>query len=168
MQMLRSMLQIVLLPIVAGVLLNHFFNHFFAGTIEKLTAHLAQFASLSIVLIVAIVVAVNHEQLALISAGLILAVILHNLVGLFSGYQIIRWLGYDSVVARTVAIEVAMQNSGLSVAMAMNYFSAAAALPGALFSIWHNLSGAIFASFWHRKHARQRNQKKTKKRLKTL
>lgn len=152
-KMLLSMLQIVLAPIVLGVLLNHFF----AKSLEPLTDWFALFASFSIVLIVAIVVALNVDQLYLLSGALILAVVLHNLIGLLSGYQISRWLGYDSVIARTVAIEVAMQNSGLSVAMALNYFSAAAALPAALFSIWHNLSGAIFASFWQRKKPIKQN-----------
>jgi BASS family bile acid:Na+ symporter len=44
-----------------------------------------------------------------------------------------------------------MQNSGLAVALAVKYFSAAAALPGALFSIWHNLSGSFLAGYWHRR-----------------
>ncbi|MBT5965966.1 MAG: bile acid:sodium symporter, partial [Gammaproteobacteria bacterium] len=57
---------------------------------------------------------------------------------------------YDSATCRTVSIEVGMQNSGLSVALAMQYFSAAAALPGAIFSIWHNISGSTLAIYWRR------------------
>ncbi len=146
-EMLVSLIKIVLLPIVAGLVLNHFLSQ----SIEQLQNLLAQFASFSIVLIIAIVVALNNEQLHLVSVALIASVILHNLTGLIAGYQLTRWLGYDSVTARTVAIEVSMQNSGLSVAMAMTYFSALSALPAALFSIWHNLAGAMFASFWRNK-----------------
>lgn len=146
-EMLVSLIKIVLLPIVAGLVLNHFLSQ----SIEQLQNLLAQFASFSIVLIIAIVVALNNEQLHLVSAALVAAVMLHNLTGLIAGYQLTRWLGYDSVTARTVAIEVSMQNSGLSVAMAMTYFSALSALPAALFSIWHNLAGAMFASFWRNK-----------------
>ena len=76
---------------------------------------------------------------------------LHNLSGLAGGYWIPRWLGYDEKTCRTLAIEVGMQNSGLGVALAVQYFSAAAALPGALFSIWHNLSGATLAAHWTRR-----------------
>ncbi len=61
-----------------------------------------------------------------------------------------RLAGLDIRTARTVAIEVGMQNSGLGVALAVKYFSAVAALPGALFSIWHNLSGSLLAGFWSR------------------
>lgn len=56
--------------------------------------------------------------------------------------------GYDHKICRTLAIETGMQNSGLSVALALNYFSALAALPGAIFSVWHNVSGAILAGYW--------------------
>lgn len=63
------------------------------------------------------------------------AVILHNLLGLMMGYLIQKVLRYDAITCRTVSIEVGMQNSGLSVALAIKYFSTAAALPGALFSI---------------------------------
>ena len=62
-----------------------------------------------------------------------------------------RLLGADERTCRTLAIEVGMQNSGLGVALAVKYFSAAAALPGALFSIWHNLSGSMLAAFWSRR-----------------
>lgn len=79
-----------------------------------------------------------------------LAVILHNLIGLVSGYSVSRLVGFDERVSRTIAIEVGMQNSGLAVALANQFFSTAAALPGALFSIWHNVSGSILAGFWKR------------------
>ena len=101
----------------------------------------------AILLIIAIVVALNSDNLNTVAWQVVSAVILHNLIGLGCGYGLSRKLGYDSVIARTVAIEVGMQNSGLSVALALKYFSAASALPGAIFSIWHNLSGALFASF---------------------
>jgi BASS family bile acid:Na+ symporter len=79
---------------------------------------------------------------------LLLAVALHNLTGMGLGYVLPRLLGHDALTCRTLAIEVGMQNSGLSVALAVKYFGAAAALPGALFSIWHNLSGSLLAGLW--------------------
>lgn len=82
---------------------------------------------------------------------IISAVMLHNAIGLFCGYSITAFLGYDAKICRTVAIEAGMQNSGLAVALALKYFSPLSALPGAVFSIWHNISGALLASYWHRK-----------------
>jgi BASS family bile acid:Na+ symporter len=73
---------------------------------------------------------------------------LHNSAGLFLGYFTSRFLGFGPTESRTLAIEVGMQNSGLAVALAIKYFTATAALPGAIFSIWHNLSGSILAGFW--------------------
>jgi len=75
-------------------------------------------------------------------------VILHNLSGLLAGYWLPKWLGYDEKTNRTLSIEVGMQNSGLSVALAVKYFSTLAAIPGAIFSIWHNLSGSLLAGIW--------------------
>jgi len=106
---------------------------------------------LSIVLIIMIIVALNHDSLANIASGVATVVVLHNLIGLLGGYWLPRWLGRDERECRTLAIEVGMQNSGLAVALAVKYFSVTAALPGALFSIWHNLSGSLLAGLWRRK-----------------
>ena len=74
--------------------------------------------------------------------------VLHNSFGLGGGYSLARLLGCSQQQSRTIAIEVGMQNSGLGVALALDFFSATAALPGALFSIWHNVSGSILAAYW--------------------
>ena len=65
-----------------------------------------------------------------------------------SGYYVAKLFGYDKTVCKTVAIEVGMQNSGLAVVLAMKYFSALSALPGAIFSIWHNIAGSVLAGIW--------------------
>jgi BASS family bile acid:Na+ symporter len=87
------------------------------------------------------------------SAGILVmsVVAMHNLIGLASGYGFSRMLGLSEIQSRTIAFEVGMQNSGLSVALAIKHFSAVAALPGALFSIWHNISGSFLASYWNGK-----------------
>ncbi|MCP3864088.1 MULTISPECIES: bile acid:sodium symporter family protein [Marisediminitalea] len=145
--MLTMLVKVIVLPVLAGML----FNHFFSAHLKRLTPWFSRFSILAILLIVAIVVALNNHNLSVLVWPVVCAVMLHNLIGMACGYLAARKLGYDSVIARTVAIEVGMQNSGLSVALALKYFSATSALPGALFSIWHNLSGAMFASYWARK-----------------
>ena len=145
--MLSTILRIILFPVMLGVLLNHFF-HQPLSAVRNLFPLVSVF---SIVVIIAIIVALNHVQLAEIAAGLAAMVMLHNAAGLLGGYWISRWLGRDERECRAVAIEVGMQNSGLAAALAVKYFSAGAALPGALFSIWHNLSGSLLAGFWRRR-----------------
>jgi BASS family bile acid:Na+ symporter len=93
-------------------------------------------------------VSLNAQQVQQIGAAVLIAVMLHNSAGLFMGYFTSRLLGFSPTECRTLAIEVGMQNSGLAVALAIKYFTATAALPGAIFSIWHNLSGSILAGFW--------------------
>lgn len=145
--MLISIVKIVLIPVLLGVILNRFF-----GTL--ITKNEPYFASLSMLLIltiIAIVVALNHDHMNEVGLLIVSAVMLHNAIGLISGYTITSLLGYEPKVCRTVAIEVGMQNSGLAVALALKYFSPMSALPGAVFSIWHNISGALLASCWNQK-----------------
>lgn len=144
--MLMSILRIIILPVSLGVLLNHFFHRRLAVARHVFPA----VSVLAIVVIISIIVALNQAQLARLAPAIMLAVLLHNAIGLLGGYWLPRWLGRDRRECRTLAIEVGMQNSGLAVALAVKYFSAAAALPGALFSIWHNLSGSFLAAHWSR------------------
>ena len=146
-EMLVSIAEIILAPVILGVLLNRFFG----ARLGLLKALFPAVSMGAIVLIIAIIVALNRASLASVGALVMMAVMLHNGIGLAAGYWIARLLRQDERCARTLAIEVGMQNSGLAVALAVKYFSAAAALPGALFSIWHNLSGAALASWWARR-----------------
>jgi len=147
-QMLYSLLEIVLLPLLAGIILNTCLNSW----IRRIRPLLPLAATLAIAVIIAIIIALNHDSLTRAGPTVIAAVMLHNLCGLLAGYGFPALLGYDRTLCRTVAIEVGMQNSGLSVALAIKYFSPAAALPGALFSLWHNLSGTLLAAHWRRTH----------------
>ncbi len=146
-KMLVSIFKIVLLPVGTGVLLNTFWGRHF----EKMRPLFPLVSVVSIVFIIAIVVALNRQNLSVIGWSAALAVMLHNLAGLAGGYWVARLIGWNERICRTIAIEVGMQNSGLGVALAIQYFSSAAALPGAIFSIWHNLSGSILAAFWRRR-----------------
>ena len=147
--MLFSILKIVFLPVVAGVVLNYFFHSF----IEKRKDFLALLSIFAIVFIIAIVVGLNASRISTVALSLFLGVALHNLLGLVGGYYAAKLLGYDKKICKTVAIEVGMQNSGLAVALAMKYFTPLAALPGAIFSIWHNISGSLVASFWGKENS---------------
>jgi len=143
---LITVFKIIFLPVMLGVLVNHFFHRALSPVLKVFPL----LSVLSIVLIIMIIVALNHDSLANVASGLAAVVVLHNSVGLLGGYWLPRWLGRDERECRTLAIEVGMQNSGLAVALAVKYFSVTAALPGALFSIWHNLSGSLLAGIWRR------------------
>jgi len=149
--MLWSIVKIVLAPVALGVLINSLLGQHLAA-VKRLFPALSVAA---IVFIIAIIVGLNQASLADLVWPVAVAVIAHNLAGLVAGYWAGIWLlGRDERTARTLAIEVGMQNSGLAVALAVKHFSAAAALPGALFSIWHNLSGSLLAGRWSRRAPR--------------
>ncbi len=144
--MILTMLKVIVVPVSLGMLINYFLG-------RKLEAALKIFPSISILsicLIIAIIIALNQLRLQSIAFIVIAAVVLHNTIGLLAGYIFSKLLGYSNKIARTMAIEVGMQNSGLAVALASQYFQPIAALPGAVFSIWHNLSGSILATIWSR------------------
>ena len=145
--MMRSILLIVFIPVLSGAAINSFLGRF----LIRVQAVFPVFSSLAIALIIAIIVALNQQNFTHLTWAVLLAIVLHNLFGMLVGYFIPRLLKYDVAICRTVSIEVGMQNSGLSVALAMKYFSVAAALPGAMFSIWHNVSGSTIASYWRQK-----------------
>lgn len=150
--MLLSILYMVIVPVGAGVLLNHV-----AGRWLKPVSVIFPLVSvIAIVFIIAIIVSLNADNFQQIGITVLIAVVLHNSTGLFLGYFTSRLLGYGPAECRTLAIEVGMQNSGLAVALAIKYFTASAALPGAIFSIWHNLSGSVLAGFW----SNQKNESK--------
>ncbi len=145
-EMLLSILKIIIVPVTLGVVINTYFG----ARLEAVKRVFPLISVLAIVIIIGIIVALNEAQLRSL-AGPVVTVVLHNLIGLAGGYWLAKALGCDSIISRTLAIEVGMQNSGLAVVLAVKYFSPVAALPGAIFSIWHNLSGALLASIWARR-----------------
>ena len=145
--MVISLVQIVFLPVTAGFMVRAGLPRLSA----KLQPLLPSLSIVGILAVIAIVVALNAGQLGGLSALLIVAVVLHNLLGIVAGFLLSRLFGFDLRQSQTIAIEVGMQNSGLAAALSLQFFSATAALPAALFSIWHNVSGALLAGYWGRR-----------------
>ena len=147
--MLLSILWVVILPIVVGLTVKWIWPKF----TEKATDYLPAISSIAISLIVAIVIGANASKL--MAGGLIIVVVvmLHNLSGLGLGYLIGRVLGLSEPKKRAISIEVGMQNSGLASSLATIHFAAypLATIPGAIFSVWHNISGAMVAYFYRKK-----------------
>ncbi|WP_019608392.1 bile acid:sodium symporter family protein [Nocardiopsis sp. CNS-639] len=142
-----SILQVVLVPVLAGLLLRMAARRF----VERVLPVLPLVSVLGIVVVVAAVVGANAD--AVLSSGLLvaLAVVLHNSLGLTLGYLVGVVTKLPETARRAVSVEVGMQNSGLAAALATAHFAPLAALPGALFSVWHNISGALVATYWARR-----------------
>jgi len=141
-----STVQIILLPVGLGVLLRILIK----DKIKYVLPVLPSVSAAAIIFIVAVIVAANSASIA--SVGLLVAVIaiIHNTFGFLIGYRVARFFGMNVNRARAVSIEIGMQNSGLAVALANTYFGALAALPGAIFSVWMNISGSALAWWWRR------------------
>lgn len=146
--MVLSVVKVILVPVLLGILIRSILGK----QIQKISELLPLISVVSIVMIISGIVAVNADKI--ISCGMLVlgVVILHNLCGMGIGLAAAKLLKvpYDKVTA--IAIEVGMQNSGLAISLATANFAAnpLAILPGAIFSVWHNISGSVFAGIRRR------------------
>ena len=145
--MMKSIAQVVILPIVLGIILNHFFEK----PIQKIISLLPLVSVIAIILIVGGVVSANATRI--MDTGLIIMAVvsIHNLLGYVSGFALAKMLRMPLDKVKAIAIEVGMQNSGLATSLAMLHFGVAAAIPGAIFSVWHNISGSLAANYFSSK-----------------
>lgn len=145
--MFLSVVKVVLVPIILGILAQLFFK----PVVEKSTAILPTISVIAIVMIVAAVVGGSRDKI--IESGLLIfaIVILHNGLGYALGYFLAKLFGMSYEDKKAVAIEVGMQNSGLGASLAAAHFDPVAAVPSAIFSFWHNISGPIIATYWSKK-----------------
>ncbi|MDO4491110.1 MAG: bile acid:sodium symporter family protein [Lachnospiraceae bacterium] len=141
--MVISVVKVVLIPVLLGI----FINWIWGKQIRKVSEVLPLISVVSIVMIISGIVAVNSAKI--LSCGLLVlgVVILHNLFGILVGLGTAKLFHIDHDKATAVALEVGMQNSGLSISLATANFAMnpLATLPGAIFSVWHNISGSVFA-----------------------
>ena len=151
--MFIGILWVVILPICLGFVAKRFCPK----ATDRVIRFMPMVSSVAIVVIIALVLAANVDRLATGGLSVFLVVILHNLCGLALGYLIAFALRLAEPKRRALCIEVGMQNSGLAASLAAAHFAAypMAAVPGAIFSVWHNISGAFVA----RCFARIRNVK---------
>jgi len=146
-KIMASIFYIVVLPVGLGIL----FNQYLRIIILPIQKFGADISILIICFIVAIIVALNRDNLLSVSPILVGLVLAHNVSGLIIGYFSTLVFTRDKTSSKTIAVEVGMQNSGLAVALAVKFFGASSTLPGALFSITHNVTGSLLASYWAKK-----------------
>lgn len=150
MGLLLSIVRIVLVPVALGVFVNVVAH----GLVRRVEPILPLVSMAAILLIIAAVVAGTAGAIATVGPIVFLAVVLHNGIGYAGGYWGGRLLGFDESICRTLAFEVGMQNSGLAATLGKVYFTPLAALPGAIFSVWHNISGSLLAGYWNGRQPR--------------
>ena len=153
--MFLSIVKIVIAPIVAGVVINEVFATF-AARIRRI---MPAFSTIVVAVIVAGVVAAGAGRIREAATTIAIAVVLHNGLGIALGWCAGWICRMPAARRRTLAIEVGMQNSGLAVSLAAMHFASMplAAVPGALFSVWHNVSGALFAGLCARNDASEKH-----------
>ena len=148
--MFVGILWVVVLPICLGFIAKRLFPQ----ATERAVRFMPAVSTTAIVVIIAIVLAANAERLFSGGLSVVLVVVLHNICGLLLGYLVAVALRLSEPKRRALCIEVGMQNSGLAASLAAAHFAAypMAAVPGAIFSVWHNVSGAFVARLFARRN----------------
>lgn len=143
-----GILNVILIPILLGFIINRFFATF----TQKIIDLLPVISVLAICMIVASVVSHNAQKIYSCGILVLSVVILHNLLGYLCGFILGKMLKMEPYKIKAFSIEIGMQNSGLATSLAGTSFSTLpmATVPGAIFSVWHNLSGAVLANFYRR------------------
>ena len=146
--MMLSILKIVIIPIAIGLV----FNHFFHGKTPWLDKAMPMVSMGAIMLIISVITAAGRDNLLTIGLVLVLAAILHNLLGYLLGYWSCRLLKMKEQDCRTIALEVGMQNGGLASGIALEMGKVATVgLAPAVFGPWMNISGSSLATWWRDK-----------------
>ncbi|REJ08295.1 bile acid:sodium symporter family protein [Halobacillus trueperi] len=141
-----SIVKVVLIPILLGLIVQAIFKNKVQATVKALPL----VSVISIVAIVAAVVSVNQSQIAETGAAIFAIVVVHNLLGYLAGYGLGKLFNMEPAKQRAISIEVGMQNSGLGASLAAVHFNPLAAVPSAIFSVWHNISGPIIATIFRK------------------
>ena len=142
--MFISILQVVIAPIVLGFVINKFFHKF----VDHFKDVLPLISVAAVVAIVAAVVSANSQRLMQVGHLVVIVIIIHNTLGYMLGYFLGKVCKFNNAKCKTISIEVGMQNAGLASSLASTHFAymALAAVPGAIGSVWHCISGSIVAN----------------------
>lgn len=151
--LLIDIFKMVLLPVGLGIALRLIAS----DIVTRLIKVIPVISVVSIIAIIAIVVALSAAKLATVAVIAFIAVALHNGIGLGLGYGASRALGMSDKKAKAISFEIGMENSGLAVALAIAHLDPIAAIPGAIFSVWHNLTGSMLAGYWGSKADKESN-----------
>jgi len=144
--MMWEITKIVIFPVIAGLI----FNHFLHGKFKWLDKAMPLLSMAGIALILVVITAAGRDSLLEVGALLLLSTLIHNLAGFFLGYWSSRLLGFSESDSRTISIEVGMQNGGLASGIALTMGKlATVGLAPAVFGPLMNITGSTLASWWH-------------------
>jgi BASS family bile acid:Na+ symporter len=157
--MVKHITQIVILPIVAGLV----FHYLVRGKFKWLDKAMPYFSMIGIGLVLVIITAAGRDKLLQVGALLVLATFIHNLAGYFLGYWSARLLKFPERDCRTIALEVGMQNAGLATGLAKVMGKmATAGLAPVIFGTVMNVSGSALSSWWHNRPPKDDPEEKEK------
>ncbi|MGL6120303.1 MAG: bile acid:sodium symporter family protein, partial [Fusobacteriaceae bacterium] len=151
--MFLSIVQVILVPVIAGILARHVFKKFVTTVGVKISPFIS---AISVIIIAGAVVSSKSSTILENGFIILIAIIIHNLLGYSLGYFVANKFGMSQKKCRTVSIEVGVQNSGLATTLAMVHFTPVTAVAGVVGVVWHIFSGAILANYWNTKPLKEK------------
>lgn len=150
--MFLNTVKIVLIPVILGVVLHTFFGH----KLDKVNQVTPMVSQLAILAIIVAVFSANHATFTEAATFLVIPVVmLHNLCGYGLGFLFAKVIKLDHLQQKAITFEVGMQDSALAATLALKFFTPQAAVAATIFSIWHNLSGSVLATWWKNRDAKE-------------
>ncbi|MDD4701946.1 MAG: bile acid:sodium symporter family protein [Desulfovibrio sp.] len=146
--LMLSISKIVVVPVLLGLVAHRFYS----GLTQKALPFLPLFSALTVTLVVAGILAINAANIMKSGLDILVAVVCLNISGLGLGSLFARILRFDKSTGHAFCLSVGTKNSGLATALALAHFSPSAAIAGALYSVWQNISGALLSNFFHTRH----------------
>lgn len=143
--MFFSAFQIVVIPIVLGVIVHIIFKEH----VQKIIEIMPLISQVAILVIILAVLSANSKTILAVSTLILVPVImLHNLLGYLLGYGFSKIMNMKTPQRKAITFEVGMQDSALASTLAISFFEPASAIAAVMFSVWHNISGSVLASLW--------------------
>jgi len=167
MKMTIEMIKMVILPVLGGIGVHAFLekmskvHSIYSSINDGIMKALPPFSMFIVAITCSLLTASARDRLLgeAIIGSVLIAVFFHNGFGLLLGYWCSKLFGFGEKECRTIAVEVGMQNGGMAAGLAISVFkSQLASIPGVVFSSWHNITGAVLASYWARKPIKEKHK----------
>src|SRR5687768_10628519 len=148
--MLGALVKLVLVPMIAGMLVNHYFPRF----TDKVKKPISRISLLTFLGFIVFAIYGDFDNLIKYVKYVIILVIVHNLIALVAGYYWAKWNKLPEADARAISMETGIQNSGLGIVLIFNFFPSLGGmmLVTAVWAIWDMISSFALAVYWSKKH----------------
>jgi BASS family bile acid:Na+ symporter len=146
--MMLHVAEIIILPIILGLIVNKFLRK----GVKWLQTLLPKISMLGVLMMMIVIVSSGRDSLLQIGPLLFLSGMIHHTIGYLLGYWSGRFMGLDEASCRTISLEVGMQNGGLASGIALQMGKIATVGLASVIAVpWMTISGSMLSNWWRSK-----------------